>query len=187
VFLSSYLYGNPRELPIAENAPISVTNPYALSKKLAEEVCEFYADRLGVSVMILRPFNAYGPGQKEPFLIPSIIGQVKRGGPVRVQDLEPKRDYVYIADLVEAIASSVNLRYSFNVINVGSGVSHSVADVIQIIQDITGRKLEIKASGERRPNEVMDTVADISKAKEVLGWTPRWTISQGIKAILAEE
>ena len=76
VHLSSYLYGNPKILPIPESAPIIANSPYALSKKIAEEVCRYYAESFGVSIIILRPFNVYGPGQSRQFLIPSIINQM---------------------------------------------------------------------------------------------------------------
>jgi nucleoside-diphosphate-sugar epimerase len=187
IFLSSYLYGNPRTIPISETACLEANNPYALSKKLAEEACQFYAEKFGIDMTILRPFNVYGPGQKESFLIPSVIAQINAGGVIRVKDLEPRRDYLYIGDLVDVIAAAVDLRYSFHILNVGSGVSHSVAEVIQIIQELGGTHLQVESSEERRRDEVMNTVADISKVNQVLGWSPRWTLSRGIQAMLAEE
>jgi nucleoside-diphosphate-sugar epimerase len=187
IFLSSYLYANPERLPIPETACLAANNPYALSKKLAEEACQFYADKFGIDLTILRPFNVYGPGQKPSFLIPSIIAQVDGGSVVQVKDLAPKRDYIYIGDLVDVIAAAFDLRYGFNVLNVGSGVSHSVAEVIRIIQELKGTSLRVESSNEKRRDEIMNTVADISKIKNLLGWEPRWTLSQGIQAMLAKE
>jgi GDP-4-dehydro-6-deoxy-D-mannose reductase len=80
VFPSSYLYGDAARQPIAESTALAATNPYALSKKLAEEVCEFYAERFNVPATVLRPFNIYGPGQAGTFLIPTILNQL---GPAR--------------------------------------------------------------------------------------------------------
>lgn len=185
VFLSSYLYGNPATLPIVESAPIAAANPYALSKRLAEEACRFYADHFGVNVTVLRPFNVYGPGQLEHFLLPSIIRQVIAGGVVRVKDLEPRRDFVYVRDLVHAIVSAVAHPRHFSVCNIGSGVSYSVEEVIRIVQDIQRTDLPVESSQERRKEEVMDTVADIHEAKRQLGWTPRWTISEGVRETIA--
>jgi GDP-4-dehydro-6-deoxy-D-mannose reductase len=184
VFLSSYLYGNPETLPIPETAPLVANNPYSLSKKLAEEVCRFYAEKFDVGMTIFRPSNVYGAGQRQSFLIPSVIEQVNRGDVIRVRDLEPKRDYLYVGDLVEVIAMAVDLRYSFNILNVGSGSSHSVAEVIQTIQDLKGTSLPIHSSDERRRDEVMDSVVDITAVKQILGWSPKWTLSQGIAAML---
>ena len=75
IYISSYLYGNPAVLPIPESAPLFTPNPYALSKKTAEDFCRFYHDCFQVPVTILRPFNLYGEGQNSSFLIPMLIDQ----------------------------------------------------------------------------------------------------------------
>ncbi|MCG3110375.1 MAG: NAD-dependent epimerase/dehydratase family protein [Candidatus Manganitrophus sp. SB1] len=186
VFLSSYLYGNPEKLPIPESASLKANNPYALSKKLAEEVCEFYANHFGIKATILRPFNVYGPGQADSFLIPSIVNQVNAGDIVRIKDLEPKRDYIYIDDLVDAIIKAVNLDRAFSILNVGTGVSHSVADIIDLIQEIKGTSWVVQSACERRPEEIMDTRADITKVSEVLKWTPKWSLRSGLEKVLSE-
>lgn len=187
VFLSSYLYGNPRSQPISEDAPLMANNPYGLSKLLAEEACRFYATRLGVSVAILRPFNVYGPGQGEDFLVPFIIQQIRAGGEVRVKDLKPKRDYVHVGDVVEAIALCLDLQEAWCVFNVATGRSHSVGELIEIAQRAAGTDLPVISAEEVRPDEIMDTVADISRARTVLGWNPQWELATGIAALLARE
>ncbi len=181
IFLSSYLYGNPPSLPIAESCPIMVSNPYGLSKKLAEDACSFYSGSYGVPATILRPFNVYGPGQNENFLIPSIIQQVLNADKVTVKDLEPKRDYIYIDDLISAILKSLNNVNGLNIFNVGSGISYSVADLIRTVQQIKQSNLPVVSGNERRKDEIMDTIADISKAKRELGWEPKCSLEQGIK------
>lgn len=184
IFLSSYLYGNPPSLPIAEACPIIASNPYGLSKKLAEDACGFYSASYGVPATILRPFNVYGPGQNENFLIPSIIQQVLNADKVTVKDLEPKRDYIYIDDLISAILKSLNNINGINIFNVGSGISYSVADLIRTVQQIKQSNLPVVSGNERRKDEIMDTIADISKAKRELGWEPQWSLEQGIKKML---
>lgn len=181
VFPSSYLYGEAVRQPIPESATLTATNPYALSKKLAEEACEFFADRWGVNITILRPFNIYGPGQSHTFLVPTIVNQLKAGKEVHVKDLEPRRDYVYVLDVVEAMAKAVACTRGFSVFNLGSGVSHSVADLIRTIQDVWGTDLPVRSDGVRRQNEVMDTVADIARAERQLGWKPQFTLRQGLE------
>lgn len=187
IFLSSYLYGNPKTVPIPETACLIAANPYALSKKLAEEACEFYATKFGMSIIILRPFNVYGPGQAGHFLIPSIVNQARLNDAIRVKDLAPRRDYVFIGDLVEAIVKAVEQGEGFNILNIGSGVSHSVAEVIKIIQDLQGTDLPVHSSNERRQDEVMETVADITRATQVLGWSPKYGIVEGLKEVLITE
>lgn len=185
VFLSTYMYGNPESLPIPEDAKLHAFNPYALSKKMAEDACLFYADNFKVSTVVLRPFNVYGPGQKIDFLIPSIIKQALAGEAIKVKVLEPKRDYIYIEDLVQFIILAIGFDQPFAVFNVGTGKSYSVAELIAVIQQCMGTNLPVQPSGEKRPEEVMDTRADISKAANMLGWGPQWSLQQGIAEIIA--
>lgn len=187
VLLSSYLYGNPVSLPIPETAPLLAQNPYALSKKLAEEVCVFYSENFGINITILRPFNIYGLGQHESFLIPSIIRQIREGKEIRVKDLEPKRDYVYITDVVRAISKALHCKQRFNIFNIASGISHSVEEVINLIQHTMGTNIPVHSDEERRKGEIMNTVADITKAKLLLDWEPKWTLSQGIQQIISDD
>jgi nucleoside-diphosphate-sugar epimerase len=180
VFLSSYIYGDAAQQPVSESSAVVARNPYALSKKLGEEACEFFADRFRVRITVFRPFNIYGPGQPDVFLVPTIVNQLKSREEVRVRDLEPRRDYVYVLDVVEAIVRAVACDRGFRVFNLGSGVSHSVADLIRLMQEIWGTDLPVRSDGVRRKDEVMDTVADITRAKQQLGWTPRFSLRQGL-------
>lgn len=184
VFISSYLYGRPTVLPIPETAVLRANNPYALSKKLAEDACRFYAHSLGAKITILRPFNVYGCGQSDSFLVPSIIRQVATSDRVRVKDLEPKRDYVYVDDVVRAIISATDRQGEFSVFNVGSGESHSVQELIRIVQHVMGTDLPVVSDAQRRKDEVMDTIADITQAKLHLGWVPQWTLLEGVKQMV---
>src|SRR6185436_1082485 len=92
---------------ISETAPLVASNPYALSKKMAEEACTFFAERFSIPVTILRPFNVYGPGQPDVFLVPTIVNQVERGVEIRVRDLVPRRDLIYVQDVVEAMVQAL--------------------------------------------------------------------------------
>lgn len=181
VFLSSYLYGNPTRLPIAEDAAAKASNPYGLSKKLAEDACAFYGEHFGVSATILRPFNVYGVGQGDDFLIPTILRQLKNSSEVRVKDLAPRRDYVYVDDVTGAIASAAAPGAPSGIFNIGSGHSHSVADLVEIMQQIWGTALPVLSEGERRKGEIMDTVADISKSATLLGWVPSFDLRGGLE------
>jgi nucleoside-diphosphate-sugar epimerase len=100
-YLSAYVYGTPEYLPIDENHPVQPSNPYAHSKWLGEELCRYYFRTWNLPVTIVRAFNAYGPGQSSRFLVPSIVRQWVQGEVVRVANLAPKRDFVYLDDLVE--------------------------------------------------------------------------------------
>ncbi|BDU70464.1 hypothetical protein GETHOR_25650 [Geothrix oryzae] len=184
VFLSSYMYGEPKFLPIPETADLAARNPYAFSKMISEKACQFYMDSFGMKVTVLRPFNAYGSGQSTAFLVPSIVSQIMAGGPIRVLDLAPKRDYIYVKDLVAAISAVIDTHASGGVFNIGSGVSHSVAELIAEVQAVLGTSLPVESAEERRPGEILDTVADISAARMALGWTPRFSLREGLADML---
>lgn len=181
VFPSSYLYGDAPREPVGEDTNLVARNPYALSKKLAEEACRFYADGYGLNVTILRPFNIYGAGQSHRFLVPTILQQLKGAKEIRVRDLEPRRDYVYILDVADAIVKAVACSTGFNVFNVGTGISHSVEELIRTIQDVWGTNLPVRSEGVRRRDEVMDTVADITRVRALLGWAPRFSLRGGLE------
>ena len=187
IFLSSDLYGNSRIQPIPEDAPLTANNPYGLSKLLAEQACGFYTRHYQVPAAILRPFNVYGPGQLEDFLVPLIIRQVREGREVRVKDLRPKRDYVHVGDVVEAIVRCLEVKEASGSFNVGTGTSHSVGELIALAQRHGKTDLPVVSSDEVRPDEIMDSVADISRARSVLQWEPRWSLDAGVAALLRSE
>jgi len=187
-YVSAYVYGHPDRLPISENDTVQPSNPYALSKRLAEEVCTFYSCVHNLSVTIIRPFNVYGIGQSEIFLIPEIIKQVLADGEnIIVKDLVPKRDYVYLEDLLIALLATLDNLGGSSVYNIGSGISLSVQEVIDIIQGVAGTDKKVICDGEERINELMDVVADISKAKNELGWHPEYSFQLGIEKILQND
>lgn len=184
IFVSAYVYGIPDKLPIDENHPVKPNNPYALSKHLAEQACEFYALYRGVKVTILRPFNVFGPGQNATFLIPKIIKQVTEGNSISIHDLNPKRDFLYIDDLIQALIQATSLTGQFEVINIGSGTSYSVKEIIEIIQQKAETRLPIYLDSFVRPNEIPDVRADISKAKHVMDWEPIHSFQNGIEMLI---
>jgi GDP-4-dehydro-6-deoxy-D-mannose reductase len=184
IFISSYLYGNPDQLPIDENASLKPTNPYALSKLLSEQACEYYSKSENIKIVILRPFNIFGPGQSNNYLIQFIISQLETSNIIKVKDLIPKRDYIYIDDFTDAIVKSLTLNSNFNIFNIGSGQSYSVKEVIDIIQNLLNTDASVESENERRKNEIMDTIADISMANKTLNWSPKISFIEGIQNIL---
>lgn len=187
-YVSAYVYGHPDGLPISESSAIRPSNPYALTKRLAEEACEFYARAHGLPVTTIRPFNVYGIGQAENFLIPAIISQtLDDGKKIVVKDLTPKRDYVYLEDLVSALLATLNKRDGYRVYNIGSGISLSVQEVIDAIQDVAGTHKEVVCNHATRTNELMDVVADIARAGNELGWHPEVSFRAGIENIIRSE
>ena len=183
IFLSTYLYSSKLSTPIKETDEIDPANPYALSKFLGEQLCSFYAKQFGVEVIILRPFNVFGSRQNSRFLIPSIISQATKSDEISVLDIRPARDYVFIEDLVDAVHKSITSDLRFGIINVGTGVASTVAQLIFSLADVIGRELTIMSSNQERFGEINSTQADISQAKLLLGWQPKWSLSQGLREV----
>lgn len=188
VLASSYVYGPPRELPISEQHPLQFYNPYSHSKLMAEEVAQAYAKLHGVNVTIVRPFNIYGPGQGDQFLIPTILKQAMddTSTVIRVADTRPKRDYLYIDDLISLLMSVLKAPGDGGVFNAGSGKSYSVAEVAEIAIRLSGRQKQLESAGQERPAEVMDVYADIGRARQTLGWAPAIDLEQGLARMMAE-
>lgn len=186
-YVSAYIYGSVKDNPIAEDAPVLPNNPYAKSKYIAEELCEFFCDYLGMDISVLRLFNVYGPGQNEKFLIPYIIRQTMEDtNMISVQDLKPKRDYIYIEDVCRAIEISIYRTKGYHLFNVGSGESHSVLEVIELVQKIAGTNKSIVAKDNVRKNEINDVIADINKIQQEWGWVPVVSLENGLKKCMEE-
>jgi len=183
VFISTYVYGTPAYLPVDENHPTNPNNPYSESKLVAEKLVHSYSNNYGINCLVLRPFNIYGSGQRENFLIPSILKQLKTGK-VILKDPTPKRDFIYIDDFIQAMMDSVQINFKFEILNIGSGKSYSVEEVARKIIGHYPEDIKLTFTGETRTNEIYDCFADISKAKKLLGWDPKIELSDGLKRVV---
>lgn len=186
VYASSYVYGVPEYLPIDEKHPVKGFNPYANSKIICERLCEAYHNDFGLRVIIFRQANIYGSGQAQHFLIPKIIREAKNGS-VYLKDPSPKRDFVYIDDVVDAYMHGVRYEKSgFEIFNIGSGISYSVEEIVKMIFNYFDDDVQVYYSGEKRKQEIPDTCYDISKAKKRMGWEPKTKTKEGIQKILTK-
>jgi UDP-glucose 4-epimerase len=188
VFFSSYIYGHPQYQPIDENHPTQAFNPYAQTKVICESLCEGYNRDFKVPITIFRPFNIYGTGQNPDFLIPSIIQQAKTGKIV-IKDDRPKRDYIHVEDIVDAIITAIeteNADKSIQKYNLGSGLSYSVKEIVDMVRGLFDTEIEYICTHEIRPNDVMDTIADISKIQNELHWKPSISILEGLTKMVSE-
>jgi len=180
VLASTALFGTARRLPIREEDVVEPSNPYALSKLLAERSCAFYASAFNVPVTVIRLVNVFGPGQRAEFLIPAIMDQVRRGQRIHVKILATRRDFVFIDDAVAGLAAAITRPGGYRIFNVGSGVSHSVQEVVDIVQKAAGTQLPVVSDETLRANEIEDVRVDITRVHDLLGWAPRVTLEQGI-------
>jgi len=184
IFLSTYIYGTPEYLPIDELHPAQPLNPYTQSKLICEQLCAAYARDFSLRVTVLRPFNIYGPGQASHFFIPTIIAQIDQPE-IRLQNSKPKRDYIFIQDLVDVIILFVKENFiGFEVYNVGSGTSYSVNEVVTRIMEITKSKATIHYTDKARHGEVNNCIASIEKLYKKYKWKPRFSIEEGLRQVI---
>jgi UDP-glucose 4-epimerase len=182
VFASSYVYGPPAYLPVDEEHPINADNPYAMSKVIGEDLCRQYHENYGLSIVVLRIFNPYGPRQPGNFLIPTILSQIQRQGGVILRDPTPRRDFVFVEDVVNAFATAgLYTRPGFGIFNVASGKSYSVTEVVGKIQGIFNRPFEVTYTDTRRPFEIADCVGGVKRSKLVLGWEAKVDLDSGLR------
>jgi nucleoside-diphosphate-sugar epimerase len=188
VLMSSYVYGPPQQLPIPEEHPLQFYNPYSHSKLLAEEVAQSYAKLHDLDVTIVRPFNIYGPGQSDQFLIPTIVNQAMDPAStvIHVADARPKRDYLFIDDLISLLMRVLEAPGRGGIYNAGSGKSYSVAEVAEIAIRLSGRQKQLESAGQERPAEVMDVYADITRARKELGWEPAVSLEDGLARMMRQ-
>jgi nucleoside-diphosphate-sugar epimerase len=187
IYVSGYCYGIPETLPILETAPLKPNNPYAFSKCAAEEACRFFFDCLQIPVMIVRPFNIYGPGQSANFLIPRIVEQAidPAIAAIVVEDDTPRRDYVHLDDVIGAIESLRRSPKLGGTFNIGSGESYSVAEVAEMVRSAANVSKPFVSRGNRRVNDIPDVIADITAIREATGWSPSITLQDGLREVVA--
>lgn len=184
IHMSSYLYGPPQYLPVDERHSINPHNPYAQTKLISESIVEGYARDFKLNALVFRLFNLYGPKQDESFLIPTILKQVLQGK-VILKDPRPKRDFIHIDDVTNAIRRSIGVSHTgFDIVNLGSGISYSVEEVVDLFKKHSSRPFEISYTNEYRQGEVLDSVACTKKINEVLNWRPQVSIEEGISQLL---
>ncbi len=190
VFISSgAVYGDQGEQPLNETAHPNPRSPYAVSKLAAEYYVRTIGDLWGIESVCLRVFNAYGPGQhlppSHPPVIPNFLKQAMRGGTLVMHgEGQQTRDYVYVDDVVSTmIAASTAPGINHLVINVGSGVETSIRDLVRLVGETTGAKLEVLTNPRTSPG-VSRMCADLSLAREKLGYQPRFSLAQGLRLTL---
>ena len=187
-YISAYVYGNSSTLPLSEKNEQQPLNPYAASKSIGEDLCRYYYKFFSISVTILRLFNVYGAGQDNRFLIRHIIDEASsEHDTITVKDLRPKRDFVYVNDVCEAICMSLEHTKGYNLFNVGSGKSYSVGEVINIVQHVMGTFKKVVSVEEVRKEEVADVKADITAIRRAWGWRPQYSLEQGIREWITNE
>lgn len=181
---TSEVYGSAQYAPMDEKHPLNAPHPYGASKIAADRMCYAYIETYGMNISIMRPFNLYGPRQKDSGYGGVISIFTKRVlsnmPPVIYGSGEQTRDYTYIDDIVDAYDLILNYPSAIREpINFGTGVDVKINDIAAKIIDLCDRDLK-PVHVEERPGEVKRLVADITKAKK-LGWKPKFSLDRGLE------
>lgn len=188
---TSEVYGTARFVPITEEHPLQGQSPYSASKIGADQIAMSFYNSFDTPVTIIRPFNTYGPRQSARAVIPTVITQIASGRrKIKLGALHPTRDFNYVKDTVRGFISVAESdRSTGEVINIGSNHEISIGDMVQVIVEVMGTRIEIETDQVRfRPekSEVERLWADNKKAKELLGWEPEYMGRDGFRRGLAE-
>ncbi len=182
---TSEVYGTAVYTPINEEHPLQAQSPYSATKIAADKLAESFYCTYELPVATIRPFNSFGPRQSARAVIPTIVSQALSQDKIVLGSLHPLRDLTYVADTADGFIKIAESPASIGqVINIGSGAEITIGDLTKKILDIMGKELEIEADPQRvRPqdSEVERLLADITKAKELVGWEPKTSLDEGLK------
>ena len=193
VFISSgAVYGDQGEQPLREDAPLNPHSPYAVSKLSAEYYVRTIGDLWSIETVCLRVFNAYGPGQNlpasHPPVIPNFLRQAVRGGTlVMHSDGSQTRDYVFVDDVVNAMVAAATAPSVERLrINVGSGTETSIRELANLVIQVTKSKAEVMYNP-RTNAGVSRMCADLTLARDKLGYRPRVSLAEGLRLTLERD
>jgi GDP-6-deoxy-D-talose 4-dehydrogenase len=167
---SANIYGNADVEPITEDTPPAPANDYAVSKLAMEYMAQLWMDKLPIT--ITRPFNYTGVGQSEQFLIPKIVAHFRRGARViELGNVQVARDFSDVRDVARAYAAIVKAAPTGEILNICSGVGHSLGDVLDMMAEIAGYRIKVRVNPAFvRSNDVARLVGSHSRLTERTGW-----------------
>jgi len=183
---TSEVYGTPETIPIRESHPLRGQSPYSATKIAADKLCEAFRCTYDVPVVILRPFNTFGPRQSARAVIPTILLQLLRQAPhITLGNLEPRRDLTFVSDTVAGfVAAGTAQGIEGETIHLGTGRAESVRDIVAAAQRVCEQEANVVVCPERiRPSrsEVMVLQSDPSRATDLLGWRAKVSLDEGLR------
>ena len=183
---TSEVYGSAKFVPITEEHPLQGQSPYSATKIGADQLASSFYASFGLPIVIVRPFNTYGPRQSARAVIPTIITQIARGDrKIRLGAVSPTRDFNFVTDTVSGFISALQSdKGCGEVINVGSNFEVSVGETAEPIGQVMGVDIEILTDDARlRPvdSEVERLWADNAKARDLFGWSPEYGGEDGFR------
>ncbi|HNY85339.1 MAG TPA: GDP-mannose 4,6-dehydratase [Candidatus Hydrogenedentes bacterium] len=183
---SSSVYGGSTAVPFTEDDPVMrPISPYAATKRMNELQAHVYSHLYGLHVTMLRFFTVYGPRQRPDMAIHKFTRNLLRGEPIPVfGDGSTRRDYTYIDDIVQGLLGCVDTPLRYEILNLGESRTTTLAELVEMVARHAGRPAVI----DRRPvqpGDVEITYADISRARRLVGYAPRFDMDEGIRRFVA--
>ncbi|MCX6826959.1 MAG: GDP-mannose 4,6-dehydratase [candidate division Zixibacteria bacterium] len=182
---TSEVYGTAQYIPIDEKHPQVAQSPYAASKIAADKMVESFHLSFGLPTVIVRPFNCYGPRQSARAIIPTITLQALKGNIIKLGNIETRRDMNYVDDIIEGMISACfHKGTDGKTFNLASGKDYSVEEMVSLVADILGKKLDIRRDGRRiRPvkSEVQRLCGNSQWAAKSIGYKGKCRFKDGLK------
>ncbi len=183
-FSTSHVYGIPKKLPVKEGDPKHPNSIYSDSKLDAEIICESYSRTYGLDVSIARLFSVYGPNSSSHLVVNSIINQLLKNKVIQLGNVNSRRDFIYVTDVIQAIKIILKTIHGFNDYNVGTGKSYSILEICEILKKISKKNIPVKSIKSKiRKNDLSKIVCDPTKIQN-LGWKSKIEISVGLQKML---
>lgn len=183
---TSETYGSAQYVPIDEKHPLVGQSPYSATKIGADKLAESYWLSFEMPTTIVRPFNTYGPRQSQRAIIPTIMAQALTGNELKLGNLDPVRDLTFVTDTAAGfLAAARSERVIGKTINLGVGSGVSVRELVTKIGRIAGREFNVEQQDQRiRPegSEVQRLISDNRLARELMDWTPKVGLDEGLQA-----
>jgi len=179
---SSSVYGNNKKIPFSEDDPVDhPISPYAMTKKSCELMAYTYYHLFNIKTACLRFFTVYGPRQRPEMAIHLFTEKIMKGEEIEMfGDGSSARDYTYIDDIIDGVLKCREIDFEYEIINLGRSDIVKLRELIEKIQNATGKKARIKKMP-RQPGDVNRTCADVSKAEKMLGFRPQVSIDRGLE------
>jgi dTDP-glucose 4,6-dehydratase len=186
---SSEVYGTAAYAPMDEEHPLEPRSPYAATKAGADRLAYSYFVTYGLPIVIVRPFNNYGPRQHPEKVIPRFITQALDGEPLTIHgDGHASRDWLYVDDDAEAIEAIIETpieRVAGEVLNVATGSDISVAQIGELVLDLLGKPSSLRINVPERPGQVDRHIGSTDKTARLTGWTARTRFEDGLARTVA--
>lgn len=183
---TSEIYGDI-EAPFQEDKPVRPISPYAASKYAAECFCRVFQHGRDWPIVMLRPFNAYGPAQSADRVIPEIIVRALRGDELRMTQARQTREFNFVEDLVDGMIRAASVPdIEGQLFNLGCGEDVSIRDVTTLVLDLLGNPVEPQFGAlPERPTEIWTMRSDSTRAREILGWKPQHSLREGLEKTIS--